>query len=109
MSDGRFAVLGGTTHDDDESESDLVHVTESCEVLTLGDHGAYWELLPNMHCQRESFTCVAVAECIIVVGGRSTAVTEVYDEKLKRWFILPNVECNLPNEDRLASMGSALW
>ena len=108
MSDGRFAVLGGTTHEGDESESDLVHVTESCEVLTLGDHGAYWEPLPDMHYQREGFACVAVAECIIVVGGHSTAVTEVYDEKLKCWFILSN-ECNLPNEDRLASMGSALW
>mmetsp|Transcript_35710 Transcript_35710/g.57423 ORF Transcript_35710/g.57423 Transcript_35710/m.57423 type:complete len:96 (+) Transcript_35710:2-289(+) len=85
MSDGRFAVLGGTGYTGRE--------LSSCEALTLGD-GEHWQDLPPMHCRRSNFACVAVAGCIIVAGGLQSPTAEVYDEALNRWLRLP---CNLPS------------
>jgi hypothetical protein len=94
MSDGRFAVLGGTGYTGRE--------LSSCEALTLGD-GEHWQDLPPMHCRRSNFACVAVAGCIIVAGGLQSPTAEVYDEALHRWLRLP---CNLPSA--LHDMGGVL-
>jgi hypothetical protein len=96
MSDGRFAVLGGAryTHG----------LTSSCEALSFeGD--AHWEPLPPMHDARDCFACAAVAGCVIVAGGFGRISAEVYDESLNRWLRLP---CDLPHENGLCLMGSAL-
>jgi hypothetical protein len=96
LSDGRFAVFGGI---------EINHVAvASCEVLTL-DGAERWEPLPPMREVRQGHTCAAVGGCVIVAGGRSTAVVEVYEEALKRWRRLP---CNLPHEGGLYCAGSAL-
>ena len=58
-----------------------------------------------MHDARIGFTCAAVAGCIIVVGGHGLKSAEVFDEVLDRWLRLP---CDLPNNDELFHMGSAL-
>jgi hypothetical protein len=105
LSDGRFAVLGGM---DDDYEP-----LSACEALLVGD-GEHWETLPSMHEARFLFACAAVAGCIVVAGGwgdrdlfgcprRRTA--EVFDEVLDRWFKLP---CDLPYDDGLSCLGSAL-
>jgi hypothetical protein len=49
MSDGRFAVLGGT------SSPGLS--TSSCEALAFNDGGAHWAPLPLMHDARKFFAC----------------------------------------------------
>jgi hypothetical protein len=96
MSDGRFAVLGGTgIHDVPLS---------SCEALVI-DGVAHWEPLPPMDDSREDFACGAVVGCVIVAGGRGRKSAELYDEKLNRWLRLP---CDLPYENKLFDMGSAV-
>jgi hypothetical protein len=100
MSDGRFAVLGGTGYDEDDEEVPL----SSCEALIV-DGVAHWVPLPPMHDTRSFFACGAVAGCVIVAGGRGLKSAEVYDEELNRWLRLP---CDLPYEDKLFAMGSAV-
>jgi hypothetical protein len=95
MSDGRFAVLGGW--------SGGGGITSSCEALAIGDDDEHWEPLLPMHNARRYFACVAVAGCVIVVGGWGRSSAEVYDEVLGRWLRLPR---DLPHN--LAYMGSAL-
>jgi hypothetical protein len=97
MSDGRFAVLGGTAGTIDEYMS-------SCEVLTLGGN-THWEPLPPMHDARTDFACAALAGCIIVAGGRNRQSAEVYDEVLGRWLRLPR---DLPHVSRLGMSGALL-
>jgi hypothetical protein len=95
MSDGRFAVLGGTNLD--------FTPVSSCEALVFGGD-AHWEALPPMHITRADFTCAAVAGCIIVAGGYQSGgegqskSVELYDEASNRWIQLP---CDLPNDDSL--------
>jgi hypothetical protein len=93
MSDGRFAVLGGSNNG----------VYTSCEALAIGDDDEHWEPLLPMHDARSSFTCAAVAGCVIVAGGRGRSSAEVYDEVLGRWLRLP---FNLPRA--VWYVGSAL-
>jgi hypothetical protein len=85
MSDGRFAVLGGTTHGGD---------TSSCEALAIGDDDEHWAPLLPMHDPRAYFACAAVAGCVIVAGGWHRRSAKVYDEVLGRWLRLP---CDLPH------------
>ena len=80
MSDGRFAVLGGSGDGGD---------TSSCEALSIGDDDEHWVPLPPMHDSRDSFACAAVTGCIIVAGGRHRKSAEVYDEVRGRWLRLP--------------------
>jgi hypothetical protein len=80
MSDGRFAVLGGSRGTRDEPMS-------SCEALTIGDIN--WEPLPPMHDARTRFACAAMAGCIVVAGGKGCQSAELYDEVLGRWLRLP--------------------
>jgi hypothetical protein len=96
MSDGRFAVLGGS--------SNGVR-TSLCEALAFDDGGAHWEPLPPMHDTRHSFACGAVAGCVIVAGGRGRKSPELYDVELNRWLRLP---CDLPYESFLSDTGSAV-
>jgi hypothetical protein len=93
MSDGRFAVLGGTG---------IGGSVSSCEALVVGA-AAHWEPLPPMHDTRAYFARAAVAGCVIVAGGMGRTSAEVYDESRNRWLRLP---CDLPYG--LHSMGSAL-
>jgi hypothetical protein len=93
MSDGRFAVLGGSING---------VATSSCEALAIGDN-EHWEPLLPMHDARDSFACAAVAGCVIVAGGWGHNSAEVYDEVLGRWLRLP---FDLPHD--LSYMGSAL-
>jgi hypothetical protein len=96
MSDGRFAVLGGSC---------TGNYTSSCEALMV-DEDDHWHSLPPMHHARCYFACAAVARCIIVAGGYGTASAEVYDEALNRWIQLP---CEVPGDNTyLMAMGSAL-
>jgi hypothetical protein len=95
MSDGRFAVLGGSING---------VATSSCEALAIGDN-EHWEPLLPMHDARDSFACAAVAGCIIVAGGVGRNSAEVFDEVLGRWLRLP---FNLPHNGGLGYMGSAL-
>jgi hypothetical protein len=95
MSDGRFAVLSGTS-------SGGVTVS-SCEALAIGDDDEHRVPLLPMHDARDSFACAAVAGCLIVAGGWNLASAEVYDEVLGRWLRLPR---DLPHD--LSYMGSAL-
>jgi hypothetical protein len=92
MSDGRFAVLGGCG----------IGPLSSCEALVIGD-AAHWQPLPPMHDSRGYFACAAVSGCVIVAGGIGRTSAEVYDRN--RWLRLP---CDLPYENELDSMGSAL-
>jgi hypothetical protein len=94
MSDGRLTVLGGMT---DGS------LSSSCEALMVTE-GGHWVSLPPMHRGRYSFTCAAVARCIVVVGGPGRSA-EVYDEILNRWTRLP---CDLPGVGTMWGLGSAL-
>jgi hypothetical protein len=96
LSDGRFAVLGGT----DGNTSD----TRSCEALTMDGDGERWEQLPPMHEPRFGCLCAAIGGCVIVAGGDGYS-SEVYEEALGRWRRLP---CNLPHDTELFWMGSAL-
>jgi hypothetical protein len=96
MSDGRFAVLGGISTDNTP--------TTSCEVLVV-DGDAHWEPLPPMHEARAYFACGAIAGCVVVAGGVGLKSAEVYDVELNRWLRLP---CDLPYDDELHSMGSAV-
>jgi hypothetical protein len=96
MSDGRFAVLGGVSNG---------VPTTSCEALAFDDAEAHWEPLPPMHDTRCYFACGAVTGCVIVAGGRGRKSAEVYDVELNRWLRLP---CDLPYDDELHSMGSAV-
>ena len=96
LRDGRFAVIGGRNNSGN---------TSSCEVLSFGDDEE-WQPLPPMHDSRRFFVCVAVAGCVIIVGGvphRRSA--EVFDEVLGRWQRLP---CDLPHAGGLVGMGSVL-
>jgi hypothetical protein len=95
-SDGRFVVLGGL--------SSSGQALSSCEALAVGD-GEHWEHLPPMHDARIGLACAAVAGCIIVAGGEGLTSAEVFDEVLDRWLRLP---CDLPIDDQLFAMGSAL-
>jgi hypothetical protein len=95
MSNGRFAVLAGT--------SDAL--SSSCEALVVDDGYAHWEPLPPMHDERHRFACGAVAGCVIVAGGYGLKSAEVYDEELNRWLRL---QCDLPYENERNGMGSAV-
>jgi hypothetical protein len=97
MSDGRFAVLGGS--------GDGFNSIVTCEALAIGGGDEDWVPLSPMHSSRDSFACAAVAGCIIVAGGWGRKSAEVYDEALDRWLRLP---FDLPHDDGLALMGSAL-
>jgi hypothetical protein len=96
MSDGRVAVLGGYSMG--------AGALSACEALVMGD-AAHWEPMSPMHDSRRYFACAAVAGCVIVAGGFARTSAEVYDESRNRWLRLPN---DLPYEDELHSMGSAL-
>jgi hypothetical protein len=97
MSDGRFAVLGG---------SGTASNNSSCEALAIGDDNAeHWEPLLPMHDPRYGFACAAVAGCIIVAGGSGRRSAEVYDEVLGRWLRLPR---DLPPYSGTWHTGSAL-
>ena len=93
LSDGRFAVLGGSRISNSAE-------TSSCEALSFGAD-EHWRRLPSMHEVRVGFACAAVAECIIVAGGLLWTSAEVYDEVLGRWLRLP---CDLPH-----SSGFMAW
>jgi hypothetical protein len=97
MSDGRFAVLGGTGYDN-------VH-TSSCEALAFDDGDAHWAPLPPMPDAREFFACGTVSGCIIVAGGSGRKSAELYHAELNRWLRVP---CDLPFESSLGYMGSAV-
>lgn len=109
LAEGRFAVFGGTAHDEStDEEAEGLNMT-SCEVLTL-DGDEQWGALPPMHDARESFACKAIGGCVIVAGGSSHSrrfsmieTVEVYEESLGRWWRLP---CSLPH--KLCSMGSTI-
>mmetsp|Transcript_32285 Transcript_32285/g.51696 ORF Transcript_32285/g.51696 Transcript_32285/m.51696 type:complete len:376 (+) Transcript_32285:583-1710(+) len=97
LSDGRFAIFGGTV--DGAS-------TSSCEVLTLDGEDERWEELPPMHEARSYTACAAIGGCVIVVSGDVDLKTaEVYEEALGRWRRLP---CDLPHAGGLRCMGSAV-
>jgi len=96
LSDGRFAIFGGT-------DASAV-MTSSCEVLTLDAHGARWSPLPPMHEPRREFACVAIDECVIVAGGVGSTTSELYEEGLGRWRQLP---CSLAHRGQLSWMGWA--
>jgi hypothetical protein len=98
MSDGRFAVLGGSSH----ALSDVT--MSSCKALVI-DGDAHWAPLPPMHDARSHFACGSVAGCVIVAGGQGLKSAEVYDEERNRWLRLP---CDLPYGSSLAWMGSAV-
>jgi hypothetical protein len=75
MSDGRFAVLGGSR--------------ALCEVLVKSRGRGrrsteHWEPLPRMHDPRHHLACEAVAGSIIVAGRYGRKSAEVYDEVLGR-------------------------
>ena len=61
LSDGRFAVFGGS----DDEDMPLA----SCEVLTLDGDDERWEPLPPMREPRIGCICAAVEGCVIVAGG----------------------------------------
>jgi hypothetical protein len=95
MSDGRFAVLGG---------SGMGGTLSSCEALVIGD-AEHWEHMPPMHDARGFLACGAITGCVIVAGGTDHTSAEVYDESRNRWLRL---SCVLPYENDLYWMGSAL-
>ena len=97
MSDGRFAVLGGSRDTSDEPMS-------SCEALTIGDI-PNWEPLPPMHDARTRFACAAMAGCIVVAGGKGCQSAELYDEVLGRWLQLPR---DLPHVSGMGMSGALL-
>ena len=105
LSDGCFAIFGGFDRNNE--------ALSSCEVLNVG-HDELWEVLPSMRGARSYFACAAVAECIVVAGGACCTPlaglvylrsAEVFDEVLGRWLRLP---CDLPYDDGVCAMGSAL-
>jgi len=98
LSDGRFAVFGGT--------NDARIDTKSCEVLTL-DGEERWHTLAPMHEARTGFACAAVGRCVIVAGGEDSLKAETYEEALGRWKRLPY---GIPRDGDwwCAWMGSAL-
>jgi hypothetical protein len=96
MSDGRFAVLGGSNNGG---------YTTSCEALTIGDDDEHWKPLLPMHDARTGFACAAVGGCVIVAGGRGRSSAEVYDEVLGWWLRLPR---GIPQNSGNGCMGSAL-
>jgi|AntAceMinimDraft_5_1070358.scaffolds.fasta_scaffold13043_3 hypothetical protein len=61
MSDGRFAVLGGSSNSGN---------TSSCEALMVDEDEHWHSLLPMRH-MRSLFACAAVARCIIDCCGRA--------------------------------------
>ena len=101
LSDGRFAVFGGSDHG-------YAPMT-SCQVLTLNGDVERWDTLPPMHEARKAFACASIGGCVIVAGGDRSLTAEVYEEALGRWRRLP---CNLPHLDdamhSLFASGSAL-
>jgi len=106
LSDGRFAVLGGT-----DANNELL---SSCEALVVS-YNEHWEVLPSMNEARSHFACAAVAGCIIVAGGIADRTpngrfclrsAEVFDEVLGCWMQLP---CDLPYDGGLGAMGSTLF
>jgi len=105
LSDGRFAILGGT----DANNEPL----SSCETLVVG-HDEHWKFMPPLREARACFVCAAVAGCIVVAGGVCRTPNEmvrlrsaeVFDEVLGRWLQLP---CDLPiTFGERMDMGSAL-
>jgi hypothetical protein len=96
MSDGRFAVLGGTS---------ITGPTSSCEALAFDLGDAHWDTLPPMHDARAYFACGTVDGCPIVAGGLGLKSAELYDEEQNRWLRLP---CDLPYASSLTFMGSAV-
>jgi hypothetical protein len=77
LSDGRFAVFGGTDYNST--------TTASCEVLTLDAEIERWDPLQPMHEARQGFACAAIGGCVIVAGGQRSRSAEVYEEALGRW------------------------
>ena len=98
LSEGHFAVLGGRDNNG--------QILPSCEAMAVGD-GEHWEHLPPMHDARICFACVAVARCIIVVGGYGLKSAEVFDEVLDRWLRPPRDLLFDDDDDKLCNMGSA--
>ena len=101
LSDGRFAVFGGSNHN--------FARMASCQALTLDGDVERWETLPPMHEARKAFACASIGGCVIVAGGDRSLTVEVYEEALGRWRRLP---CNLPRLNNamrsLFAPGSAL-
>jgi hypothetical protein len=102
LSDGRFAILGGTDAAGDH--------TSSCAALVL-DGTERWESVPPMRRARCGCAAAAVGGCVIVTGGAavqggaSLRSVEVYEEAAGVWRRL-RPACNLPRE--LCWMGTAL-
>ena len=96
MSNGRFAVLGGSNNGG--------VATSSCEALVV-DGDAHLEPLPPMHTWRSYFACGTVAGCVIVAGGQGRKSAELFDVELNRWLRLPY---DVPCEGFLDFMGSAV-
>jgi hypothetical protein len=97
LSDGRFAIFGG-----DSTEG---FYASSCEALTLNVDGGHWNELPPMRAARCRFACAAIGGCVIVAGTIDSMTTEVYEEELGLWRLLP---CSLPNHGVFFVLGSAL-
>ena len=95
LSDGRFAVFAIK-----QGESPW---TRASKVLTVDEQ---WVPLPPMRMARSCCVCAAISGCVIVIGGTPGGQrVEVYEEALKRWWILP---CNLPLDDECCGMSMAL-
>jgi hypothetical protein len=97
LSDGRFAIFGGTTASN--------AISSSCAALTLDADGERWDVLPSMHEARRALVCAAIGGCVIVAGGWGSITAEVYEEGLGRWRRLP---CSLPFDTELCGAGSAV-
>jgi hypothetical protein len=88
LSDGRFAAFGGSWSMDYTNT-----VTSSCEVLTMDGNGERWGSLPPLHDVWSAFACELIGGCVIIAGGNLSITTEVYEEALGRWRLLP---CDVP-------------
>ena len=98
LSDGRFAILGGSSDDNPDKEP-----VSSCEALAL-DGTERWEPMPPMRQARRGFAAAAVGGCVLVAGGtQGLRSVEVYEEAAGVWR---RPKCDLPRA--LCWMGSAL-
>ena len=104
LSDGRFAIFGGSAGYQRVIGGDISTCLSSCEVLTLDPNGDRWDMLPPMREARNAVVCAAIGGCVIVAGGDSNTI-EVYEEELGRWRRLPR---DLPYTRRVYDMGSAV-
>jgi hypothetical protein len=97
LSDGRVAVIGGNDGNG--------FVYASSEALSLDAGEERWDPLPAMHEARCGFACAEIGGCVIVAGGNSSTIAEVYEQGLGRWYRLP---CSIPFDGQICGMGSAL-